>query len=111
MDNKTIIMTFIAESEYDAERVPLLLEAIGVKEFIKHINSEQEGEKHSIFTIKTDIKVKVFSVMMRYLINKDARFLGMARCYETLSEGFKPNECSYADEPSHNSNMVMLFSK
>jgi len=112
MDSKTIVMTFRAESEYDAERVPLLLEAIGIKEYIKHTNADDSLEaKKSIFTIKTEIEMSVFSVMMEYLIEKDDRFLGMSRCYQTLSEGFKPDDYSYAEGLSRKSNKVMLFSK
>ncbi len=89
-------MTFRTEMSGDNERVPALLESLGVKlKGQKEISDVYMPDyKMGLFTIEVpdNYSVDEFRAFMEANIDSNPQFVNMHRCFQTLKEGFEPDE-------------------
>jgi hypothetical protein len=84
------IATFRAECLFDGERVPDLLKALKLNQ-ARNINNANRNDIYS-FYIPDGIPLDEIKEQMTALIDNDIRFVDMHRCFQTLHEGYEPNE-------------------
>lgn len=87
-----IIMTFRTEILFDNERVPALLELMGVVQIDRpsHLHSDD-----CTFTIQAPETCPIDYLrdeMKKAIECENSKFPDMHRCYQTLNEGFDTNE-------------------
>lgn len=90
-----IIMTFRTELECDNDKVPELLELMGVKIIERPSNVDNEP---CVFTIEAPetCPIDFLKEKMKEVIEcENSQFPEMHRCYQTLNEGYDTNEKWY----------------
>jgi len=94
MTIQTQIATFRTECERDGERVPALLNELGVAIERKTLSECVPGYNVCVFSflIQQGVTVKQMKLKMEFFIRNDPRFVDLHRCYQTLQAGDIPSE-------------------
>lgn len=84
-------MTFRTECSADNERVPALIEALGVQLRDQKVLSDEIATEYKMgeFTIEVpnNYSVEEFRSRMQKTIDNNKQFVDMHRCFQTLKEG------------------------
>lgn len=84
------VATFRAECWFDGTRVPELLKALNLNQ-TRNIDNADRDDLYS-FHIPDSASINDLKETMQILIDNDTRFYDMHRCWQTLQEGYEPNE-------------------